>query len=97
MKSLWNIPTLKPEMEFQLNLYFGKFVDPLNHWYQTAGQSMTTAWDKYHEVHRLAHEHGFFEDHREPFAELLALIANMTCYCGELIVGIPECACCYLV
>jgi hypothetical protein len=57
---------------------------------------MTTAWDKYHEVHRLAHEHGFFEDHREPFAELLALIANMTCCCGELIVGIPECACCYL-
>ena len=96
MSSLWNIPTLKPEMEFQLNLYFGKFVDPLNHWYQTAGQSMPEAWRKYDEVHRLAHEHGFFEDHREPVADMLALIANMTCYCGELIVGIPECFCCYL-
>lgn len=72
MSSLWNIPTLKPEMEFQLNLYFGKFVDPLNHWYQTVGQSMPEAWDKYHEVHRLTHELGFFLKHLEFVAECLS-------------------------
>jgi len=97
MSSLWNIPTLKPEMEFQLNLYFGKFVDPNEHWDQTAGQSMTAAWDKYHEVHRLAHEHGFFEKHREPVTELLALIENSLCYCGDLVAVIPECNCCLIL
>ena len=96
MSSLWNIPALKPEMECPPSVCFSKFVDPLNHWYQTAGQSMTTAWDKYHEVHRLAHEHGVFEKHREPVTELLTLIENSLCYCGDLVVGIPECSCCYL-